>query len=120
MLVYSVKWRLQRPDEDSPPALMGARAVVAFEKDGGIEARLVLRGFTDHRLGKAPILSPTASTCFRRLFLGMPDPSALQILTGDIEHAFFYGSLVGEDKQTGEDSATDAFSALLPDLVKRL
>ena len=42
----------------SPSALMKLRWVVTFKDDGSLKSQLVVKGFTDQRLGKIPTSSP--------------------------------------------------------------
>ena len=63
----------------SPSALMKMRRVVTFQDDGSLKVRLVVQGFTDHRLGKIPTSSPTASRGSRQTFLTLTASPGFQM-----------------------------------------
>ena len=73
-------------------------------KDGSLKARLVVQGFTDHRLGKIPTSSPIASRRWRYVVLTLPASLGFQTYNGDVKCAFFQGDL---DEQHADDDDND-------------
>ena len=55
--------------------------MVTCSDDGQLEARLVVQGFTDQRLGKIPTSSPTASRRSRQIFLTLAASLGFKKLT---------------------------------------
>ena len=95
----------------SPSALMKMRWVVTFKDDGSLKSRLVVKGFTDQRLGKTPTCSPIASRRSRRIFLALAASFGFQTHEGDVKCAFLQGDLDERHEDDNDEHACKLESA---------
>ena len=85
---------------------MTMRWVGTFKDDGSLNARLVVHGFTDRRLGKTPTSSPTASRRSLHIFLTLAAPPGFPTHQGDVKCPFLKGDF---DEQHADDNDDDNF-----------
>ena len=85
---------------------MKMRCVAAFKDDGQLQARLIVQGFTDQRLGKIPTSSPTASRRCRQIFLTLAVSLGLETHERDVKCAFLHRDF---DEQRADDNDDDDF-----------
>ena len=66
-----------------------------------------MQGFTDHRLGKIPASSPTASRRSRQIFLTLAASLGLQTNKGDVKCEILQGHL--DEQRVDDDDDDDNF-----------
>ena len=108
---------------------MKMRWVVTFKDDGSLKARLVVQSFTDKRLGKIPMSSPTASRRSRQIFLTLAASLGFQTRERDVKCAFLQGDMDGQREDDDDDDdnvriesaqpVSDTFCEPVPELSRK-